>query len=333
LRTSLAITAAVAASTLLLPTSGSAQVPDLSNKWMDRRILNIAHQGGEEEAPSDTLYAFKTALEKGADVLEMDVHATLDREIVVLHDATVDRTTNGAGRVDELTLAQIKELDAAHWFVPDCGTCHNRPDEDYELRGYATEERELPEELELAGFEPNDFTIPTLREVLTAFPDTWINIEIKATFPDTEPYEEELADLLAEFDRTDDTIVVSFLDHATERFKFYAPDVDTAAGTGQVGAFWASSQGPLPGAPNPRYKALQVPITFEGQEVVTEDFVTDAHANNLAVHVWTINDRETMEWLIDIGVDGIMTDRPTLLEELLHPSITAVPGPILLGAR
>ena len=80
------------------------------NPWLDRRVLNMAHQGGEIEAPSDTMFAFKTALDKGADVLEMDVHATADGEIVVLHDATVDRTTNGTGRVDQLTLEQIRQL-------------------------------------------------------------------------------------------------------------------------------------------------------------------------------------------------------------------------------
>jgi glycerophosphoryl diester phosphodiesterase len=297
--------------------SASAQIPP-GNPWLDRRVLNMAHQGGEIEAPSNTLFAFKTALQKGADVLELDVHATSDRHLVVLHDATVDRTTDGTGRVDEMTLPRIKELDAAHWFVPECGTCHEQAEEAYAYRGYATGERAIPEELEEEGFVPNDFRIPTLREVLEAFPDTFINIEIKATAPDTEPYEEALADLLAEFGRTTDTIVVSFLDHAIERFKLAAPDVNTATATGQTAAFWASTQGPLPGAPNPRYQALQVPITFEGLTVVTPDFVERAHANGLAVHVWTINDRQEMEWLISIGVDGIMTDRPTLLEEVLE---------------
>lgn len=94
------------------------------NPWPARRILNIAHQGGEVEAPSNTLFAFKTAVEKGADVLELDVHATADRELVVIHDATVDRTTDGHGRIDAMTLEHVKALDAAHWFVPGSGTCH-----------------------------------------------------------------------------------------------------------------------------------------------------------------------------------------------------------------
>ncbi len=300
---------ALAALLLIAPTASA-------NPWLERRVLNIAHQGGEIEAPSNTLYALKTAKAKGAEVLEIDVHATGDGEIVVIHDDTVDRTTNGTGRVDSLTLEQVKALDAAHWFVPDCGTCHGRPAEQYALRGYATGERELPEELR--AFEPADFTIPTLREVLEAFPDDLINIEIKSTAPQTAPYERALADLLAEFGRTDDTIVVSFLDHAVEAFKLHAPDVHTATATGQTAAFWATAQGPLPGAPNPRYQAMQVPMQLNGIPVVTPEFVQRAHANGLAVHVWTINDRATMESLIAMGVDGIMTDRPTLLAEVLR---------------
>jgi glycerophosphoryl diester phosphodiesterase len=306
----------VAAAMAAVPPAAANADGLTANPWPARRILNIAHQGGEIEAPSNTLFAFKTAVEKGSDVVELDVHATADRELVVVHDATVDRTTDGQGRVDAMTLEQIKALDAAHWFVPRCGTCHGLPPSRYAYRGFATGDRPIPRRL--AAFEPNDFRIPTLREVLEEFPEVLINIEIKATAPETAPYEEELAALLREFDRTTDTIVVSFMDHAVERFKVFAPEVSTAPGTGQTGAFWASSQGPLPGAPNPRYHALQVPIEFNGLRVVTEDFVSDAHANGFAVHVWTINDRATMEWLLDIGADGIMTDRPTLLEKVLR---------------
>jgi glycerophosphoryl diester phosphodiesterase len=285
------------------------------NPWLDRQVLNIAHQGGEIEAPSDTLFAFETARDKGADVLELDVHATADRELVVLHDNTVDRTTNGTGRVDELTLEQIQRLDAAHWFVPDCGTCPDQPDEAYAYRGFATGERPIPPEL--GEFEPSDFGIPTLREVLETFPDELLNIEIKATEPDTEPYERELADLLTEYDRGTDTIVVSFDDGAIDRFKEYAPGISTAPGTNRIIAFWLSSLGPLPGTRLPGMHALQVPTEMNGLTVVTRDFVEDAHANDLAVHVWTIDDRAEMERLIELGVDGIMTNRPTVLEDVL----------------
>ena len=310
-KTLFALFTALVAASVAVP----AGAQDAANEWLERRVLNIAHQGGEIEAPSNTLFAFKTAKDKGADVLELDVHATSDGELVVIHDATVDRTTNGTGRVDSMTLEEIKELDAAHWFVPDCGTCHDEADGSYAYRGFATGEVPIPRSL--GKFEPNDFKIPSLREVLDEFPEEMINIEIKSTAPETMPYEDKLAALLAEYGRTTDTIVVSFLDHAVEIFKALAPEVNTATGTAETGGFWATTQGPLPGLPSIHHQALQVPIVFNGVTVVTEEFVQEAHANGLAVHVWTINDRSEMEWLVEIGVDGIMTDRPTLLEDVL----------------
>jgi glycerophosphoryl diester phosphodiesterase len=291
---------------LLLPAAAPA-----ANPWIGKGVLNMAHQGGELEAPSDTLFALKTAIEKGADMLELDVHLSADGQIVVLHDETVDRTTNGTGSVEDMTLAQIQQLDAAHWFVPDKGTVSGRPAEEYTLRGIATGAVEPPE-----GYAANDFTIPSLEQVLKTFPDVPINIELKPTTRQTGAIEQAAADLLAAYDRSDDVIVVSFNDASTLLFKALAPDVYTATGTGQAALFWASHNGPLPGAPNPLNVALQVPMTL-GVPVMSQDFVDNAHANDLAVHVWTINDAATMRQLIAWGVDGIMTDRPTLLERIL----------------
>src|ERR687895_157792 len=251
----LALTVAVG---LALPAGASAQLVT-DNPWLERGPLNIAHQGGEIEAPSDTLYAFKTAKRKGADVIETDVHLTADGRVVVLHDETVDRTTNGSGSVEQMTLDQVLE----------------------------------------------------------AFPRTLLNIELKPTTAMTGRLEAAVAELLRRHRRSDDVIVVSFNDSQVELFKALAPEVHTAPGTGQVAAFWASSQGPGPGTPNPQHVALQVPETFNGLTVVSPDFIADAHANNLAVHVWTVNDADDMRRLLRWEVDGIMTDRPTLLERVL----------------
>ncbi|MFY9588717.1 MAG: glycerophosphodiester phosphodiesterase [Actinomycetota bacterium] len=319
MRSLLAGTAVVVA--VLAPWGADAALAD--NPWLERRVWNIAHQGGENEAPSDTMFAFKTAMAKGADMLELDVHATADGEIVVLHDATIDRTTNGSGQVDELTLAEIQAFDAAHWFVPVEGTTHSAADADYIYRGIATGTVAPP-----AGFSASDFRIPTLRAVLETFPGVPTNIEIKNYFPNTAPYEKTLADLLDEFGRTDDVIVVSFFDQALELFKLWAPDVHTATATVETALFHTSARGALPGLPNPRYVALQVPVIFDTipgvpVEVVNEDFIADAHANGLAVHVWTINDVPTMCALIAMGADGIMTDFPTVLEHVLADPATA----------
>ncbi len=285
-----------------------------TGSWMERRPLNIAHQGGENEAPSSTMYALKTSLIKGADMLEIDVHVTADGELVVLHDRTVDRTTNGTGVVEEMTVEQIQALDAAYWFVLGSPADHDAPEEDYVWRGARNGSMELP-----AGCTPKDFRIPTLREVLTEFPDVLMNIEIKNGPPDGTGYEQALAELLAEFGRGSDTIVAAFQDQWTETFRTYNSDVDTAPGTAQAAAYKGSAMGPAPGTPS-HHAVLQVPIEFNGIEVIDRDgdFVADAHANGWAVHVWTINDPETMHWLLDIGVDGIMTAAPEVLESVLQ---------------
>lgn len=280
-----------------------------SNPWLFRRPLNFAHQGGAREAPSNTLYAFKTAIEKGADVLEMDAHATKDGHLVVIHDATVDRTTNGSGRVDETTLADLKTLDAAFWWVPGEVTAVGQPAHEYVFRGVATNKTEPPD-----GYSANDFTVPTLREVLETFPDVFLNIEIKATAPETAPYEKEFAELLREFGRTDDTMVGSFQAPALETFRRLAPEVSTSASPGEVEAFMTGSGTPSGRVP---YHALQVPPTYEGLTVVDRHFVEMAQEQYLAVHVWTVDDEEEMAHLLAVGVQGIMTDRPLVLESIL----------------
>ncbi|MGH2830429.1 MAG: glycerophosphodiester phosphodiesterase [Actinomycetota bacterium] len=283
------------------------------NPWLGRRVLHIAHQGGENEYPSNTMYAYRSSVELfDTDVVELDVHATADGQIVAIHDATVDRTTNGTGRIDQMTLAQVQALDAAYWFVPGYGTTHSRPPSEYIYRGVATGQTAPP-----PGFTVADFRIPTLHEVLQRYPDRFINIEIKATVPDTTPYEDKLAALLREFGRDDDVIVVSFLDHAVELFKVWAPEIHTATATVETAAFYATAYDALPGAPNPRYVAMQVPMVFEGITVLTEDFVANAHANGLAVHAWTIDDPDDMCDLIAMGVDGIMTNEPSDLRDIL----------------
>jgi glycerophosphoryl diester phosphodiesterase len=280
------------------------------NWYPDRHPLNIAHRGGAIEFPENTLYAYKQSLAvAGAHMLEMDIYETADGELVVIHDSTVDRTTNGSGDVSSFTLAQLKALDAAHCFMAshgsDCGG-----DGPFPLRGIATGEKAPP-----AGFDANDFRIPTLREILEEFPQTLINIELKPDIDSTGSYEQKLATLLAEFGRGNDVIVASFQDWNSLFFKVFAPAVSTSVPTGQVALFVASGLGPLPGL-TAGHQAFQVPPAL-GIPVVSQDFVNDAHALNLAVHVWTINDCATMVDLLHLGVDGIMTDAPSLLRQVL----------------
>jgi glycerophosphoryl diester phosphodiesterase len=240
----------------------------------------------------------RQALAAGVSAIETDVHQTLDGRLVICHDPSVDRTTNGSGAISAMTLSEIQSLDAAYWFVPGYEVAPGRPAEDYPLRGRAPDDAEL--------------RMPTLEEVLEAFPGVLLNIDIKQTAPTVKPYEEALARMLADFGRSDDVIVTSFHDAAVAAFSTAAPDVWTAAGLQATAALWQSVQDGA--TPQPiDHVAVQVPIDFQGTTVVDERFVSAAHAAGLAVHVWTIDERSEMERLVALGVDGIMSDMPAVL--------------------
>lgn len=282
--------------------------------------LNYAHRGGVIDFPENTLYAYAEVAKAGADVLEMDVYQTLDNELVIIHDLDVDRTTNGSGNIRDLTLAQLRELDAAYWFVEGEGTPHDQPEEAYSFRGIASGDVPPP-----AGYRAEDFQIPTLEEALQRFPHELINVELKPDLDGVGNYEQQVADLLQRYGRHDDLIAASFVDEAANNFKAVAPCVHTSVPLDQGTLLVLGSLGDTPMPPVPEHVAFQVPPDTSqiGQvdiflQVLTEDFVTDSHNSNLAVQVWTINTCEDMLWVMGFGVDAIMTDRPLLLEELLN---------------
>ena len=266
--------------------------------WLERRVIAYAHQGGAWESPSSTLHAIAHALDAGATGIELDVHATADGELVVCHDATVDRTTAGTGTIDSFTLEELRQMDFSYWWIPGADVTPGLPPADYPLRGRAPEDRSLG--------------IATLREVLEGFPGVVLNLDIKQTAPVVAPYEATLARLLAEHGRSDDVIVASFLDPATDAFRQYAPSVPTSAGTIATAEAWRAVQAGEE-MPDIAAVAYQVPERHGDLVVVDERFVAAAHEAGKAVHVWTVNDTESMERLLDLGVDGIISDVPTTL--------------------
>jgi glycerophosphoryl diester phosphodiesterase len=293
-----------------------------ANRWIQKRApLNIAHQGGEDEFPSNTLYAFRKAVQAGADMLELDIGVTRDGNVIVMHDTTVDGKTNGRGTVSSKTLKQIKRLDAAYWFAPgrEDHYSHDHRASAYRFRGVATGRRPAPR-----GYTAADFRVPTLREVMRAFPRTPINIEIKGRTPEEETAEyvrnaEVLARLLRGTKRRD-LIVVSFQQDAVDRFHELVPRVDVAPGIGGF-ANWLGMASPGPGV-----AAFQVPITYVfGNDVVpitTAENVARAHAEGYAWQNWfSGEDRDsppTWRRLIDMCVDGTMTSRPRAYERVLR---------------
>jgi glycerophosphoryl diester phosphodiesterase len=294
-----------------------------SNPWPQRRFLNIAHAGGENEAPANTMYAFKRAVGLGADMIELDVHSTADDKLVVIHNATVDETTNGSGRIRDLTFDQVKALDAAYNFVPGRSAVPGLPPQSYPLRGIRTHDQPPP-----PGYKATDFAIPTLREVLKTFPDVPINIEIKGTSDtDTASFLHNatlLAKILNKAGRTD-IIVTSFNDLAVETFHGLAPQIPIAPGRNGLTAYFLAGVRPIDGT-----VALQIPVTFSGLPVATPEFIARAHADGYAVHVWfsgTAPENETTyNTLIDACADGLMVAWPMMLEQLLDQRGIARPG-------
>jgi glycerophosphoryl diester phosphodiesterase len=277
------------------------------SQWLERRVIAYAHQGGAWESPSSTLHTIAHALEVGATGIELDVHATADGELVVCHDATVDRTTASSGTIASFTLEQLRAMDFSYWWIPGADVTPGRPDSEYPYRGRA----------------PGDptFGIATLREVLEAFPGVVLNLDIKQTAPVVPPYEEALARLLAEYERGDDVIVASFLDPATDAFSKFS-DVATSAGTMATAEAWRAVQAGEP-LPDMAAVAYQVPERQGDLVVVDERFVAAAHAAGQAVHVWTVNDSDSMERLLGLGVDGIISDVPTTLCSVLSEADVA----------
>jgi len=298
---------------------------NLPNPWLVNGDdpLNFAHRGGVTDFPENTLYAYSQAALAGADVLEMDVFQTSDNHLVVLHDAAgVGRTTNGEGAIVDMTLAEVQALDAAYWFIPGEGTRRDRDPEDYIFRGIATGEKEPP-----PGYSAEDFRIPTLEEALERFAGNLINVELKEDDGEG-AYEQQMADLLLSFGRRTDLIVATFNDEVSATFKAVAPCIYTSLPLGvglEIFAVFLAT-GVLPAVP--QHIAAQVPPDANqiGDEIpgddslpiVTPELVAAAHAVDIPVQVWTINQCADMLWLIDLGVDGIMTDRPVLLEWLLN---------------
>ena len=348
------VTAIALVAAVVLSSSASAVAPD-PNPWLQRHFLVMAHQGGEDEAPSSTLFAFKSALrDRGADTLELDVNLSKDGQLMVIHDDTWTRIACTAAlcpgpdsstekkrpdsEVNDLTAAQLQALDAGYWFRP--GTYshdYSLPDSAYPYRGVRTGQVKPP-----PGYHADDFKIPTLREVLDAFPKTPINIEIKMikttmgtgggcqtqggnTYCDDPaasiPVADALANLLNEpkYASRTDIIVVSFSDELIDEFhsRDGPPFVALAPGVDDTTAFALFGT-----TPDPDVAAFQVPPTQLGIDV-PDLLLNTRHAHELgyAVHVWTNGPQDETDasyrHLYDLGVDGIMSSVPSRLAAFL----------------
>lgn len=252
----------------------------------DDRVVVLAHQGASGHAPSNTMPAFELALQQGADILETDVHMTKDGVLVVSHDDTIDRMSNGQGWIREMTLAELRRYDFGWDFSPDGGKT-------YPYRGKGVQ-------------------IPTLEEVFLRWPDVRVNIELKQTHP---PTEETVLALVKKYGMEDKVLIGTFHTENGKRWKALAGErVATSMTMGQMIWFAVHYVPRLDWLYAPAADAFQVPTHEElGPLTVrfdTERFVNRAHGLGMKVHYWTVNDEATMRRLIELGADGLITDYP-----------------------
>ena len=244
----------------------------------------VAHRGGGKLAPENTLPAFRSAVEDwGADMLEMDVRLTADGVVVVIHDATVDRTTDGAGLVSEMTLEQLQSLDAGYHFT--------------DLDGQAS-------------FRGRGVVIPTLEDVLEACPDVWLNVEAKEA-----AVAGPLVELLERRGEEHRVLVAAELERNRRSARGYPGP--WGASRRDCLAFWFLHRLPGGRGYTPSVDIFQVPEYWKGRRVLTPRLIREAHLRNIPVQVWTVDDPADMKRLLSWGVDGIQSDRPDLLSEVL----------------
>jgi glycerophosphoryl diester phosphodiesterase len=246
----------------------------------------FGHRGASGEAPENTLESFELAWSQGVPFLEMDCHGTKDGEIVVMHDAELDRTTQASGPVRSCRWDELAALDAGYRFSPD--------GESFPYRGKGVR-------------------VPRLREVLAAFPEARVNLEIKQGDP---PIATEVLRLIREADAVERVLLAAEDEQVMAQIRALDPPTGIGMCRGDVVEFFQSIlEGRIEAYRAPG-DALQIPPEFMGQPLITSEMLEAARSVGLRVHVWTINDPDQMRSLLQLGVDGLMSDYPGRLVDV-----------------
>ncbi len=254
-----------------------------------RAPLHISHRGGAALAPENTLEAFGAAVSiHRTDVLELDVQCSKDGALVVFHDETLERCTDGTGPVSQHSLAQLRALDAGFHFTPDGGRTH--------------------------PFRGQGVRIPTLDELLEALPRVRLNIDVKCALPSGVAAFARALLAAGAVERTclgsmEDALAAQLHEALPQACLFFPRQAATAF----VLAVRTGEEPPV----DPRYSVLELPCSYGGEPLVDAALVEAARRAGKWLNVWTVDDAPTMRALRDIGVGGIMTDRPDVLRQVL----------------
>jgi glycerophosphoryl diester phosphodiesterase len=266
-----------------------------------RNPLLIAHRGGAGLAPENTMAAFRSAVDDwSADMIEFDVHATSDGRCIVIHDPTLDRTTDGSGRVADLPWDAVREFDAGYHFSTDGGRTH--------------------------PFRGRGVRVPVIEEVFEALPTAAFTIEVKAGAA-----QRPLLEAIAKFGVTDRIILAGMYDRDRTRFHEFTGVISASTEQAKayfrfhvlrLGRFWRIDA-----------DVVQIPEYHGERRIVTQRLVRELGAQGVPVHVWTVNGESDMHRLLDWGVAGLVTDRPDLLARVLHRRIQRPLPPGIAAAR
>jgi glycerophosphoryl diester phosphodiesterase len=249
----------------------------------------FAHRGDAAHFPENTLPSFKSAVEIGADVIETDVRRSRDGHFMVFHDDTIDRITNGQGRVGDYTLEELKRFDAGYRYSA-AGEC-------FPFRG-----KKMP--------------IPSLEEALSEFPQQRFNVDLKADDPSQAA---DYCALIRRCNAAERVLTASEFTGNLKAVRSLMPEMATSASHGEVAAvFFLYKSGMLFAKNGFEADALQIPEFYRNWHVAAPGLVLSIHGKGIRVHVWTVNREADMCRLLDIGVDGIITDDPCLLKKVIE---------------
>lgn len=246
----------------------------------EARRLVFAHRGGAKLAPENTMEAFALGLAHGADGVECDVHLSHDGVPVVIHDATLDRTTDALGPVGARTAAELARIDAGYRFASNGA---------YPFRG-------------------RGLGVPPLEQLLRQF-QTFTIIELKQPLP---ALALAVVDVIRRAGAVERVCVGSFHRQALATVRAAAPDIATSASEPETRATLYKSWIRIPEMRAKPYVAFQVPEHAGRLRVVSPAFVRQAHAQRAVVQVWVVDKPDDVTRLLGWGVDGVITDRPDL---------------------
>lgn len=273
--------------------SAAPAILDGSNPFRTGRTLVIPHGGGDGLFPENTLLAFERTMAMGADVVDADLRISGDGVVIAFHDSTVARITGATGNVNEMSFAELEQLDAG-W-------------------GFAT--ADAPDD---HPFRDIGVTIPTLESILDRFPTTLLSLDLK---DESLSMVEPVCELLRSHSRLNDVFVGSNSDPQILKFRSACPDVRTSAIMGDVYASRAArANGDT--AFVPAVTVDQPPFRIDGHELVDAESLAWAHDHGVAILTWVVNDEDDMRLLIALRVDGIYTSYPDRLLRLLGRWLT-----------